>query len=185
MESKPERSVVGRGANSNPASRFENIVFEEDLSDLDSDDVELSRREPTQYIADSSNSVVSENNSPDLNFRFSINPYRGCAHGCSYCYARVYHEFLGMSAGLDFETKIIYKPNAAELFRDWLNKQREVWPINFSGATDCYQPVEREFNSLDSASKWPSLLTIRSPSSLRTRLSCETSIFLSNSVNST
>lgn len=145
MQDKPDRSIVGRAANSNPASRFDKVIFEEDLSELEPDDVEHSRREPTQYIVDSSKSIVSENNSPDLNFRFSINPYRGCAHGCSYCYARVYHEFLSMSAGLDFETKILYKPDAAELFRDWLNKQSTVWPVNFSGATDCYQPVEREF----------------------------------------
>ena len=101
---------------------------------------------PTEYLPDESQSIVAENDSPDIGFRYSVNPYRGCAHGCSYCYARPGHEYLGMSAGLDFETKILVKHRAAELLRDWL--ARPSWQpetIAFSGVTDCYQPAEREF----------------------------------------
>jgi len=100
----------------------------------------------TEYLPDESQSIVAENNSPDIGFRYSINPYRGCAHGCSYCYARPTHEYLGFSAGLDFETKVLVKHRAAELFRDFLARPR--WrpeTIAFSGVTDCYQPAEREF----------------------------------------
>ena len=84
--------------------------------------------------------------SPDIPFRYSVNPYRRCAHGCSDGYARNSHEYLGFNAGLDFETKIVVKHAAPELFRDFLAK--ESWkpePITFSGVTDCYQPAEREF----------------------------------------
>ena len=101
---------------------------------------------PIEYLFDESRSVVSENNSPDIPFRYSLNPYRGCVHGCAYCYARPYHEFLGMSAGLDFETKIVVKRDAASLFRKFLSKDHYVpEPISFSTITDCYQPAEREF----------------------------------------
>ena len=103
-------------------------------------------RPRTIYLVDTSQSIVSQNDSPDVGFRYSVNPYRGCAHGCSYCYARPSHEYLGMSAGIDFETKILVKLRAPELFRDWL--ARPKWnpePIAFSGVTDCYQPCERQF----------------------------------------
>jgi DNA repair photolyase len=79
-------------------------------------------------------------------FRYSVNPYRGCEHGCSYCYARPYHEYLGLNAGIDFESRIFVKHNAASLLRDWL--ARDAWEpehISFSGVTDCYQPCERRF----------------------------------------
>jgi len=173
MNQKTHRSVIGRGTQSNPASRFDAYSLEEDFADLQPEDVSLQRRVATQFIPDASNSIVSENNSPDLNFRFSINPYRGCEHGCSYCYARTYHELAGMSAGLDFETKIVYKPNAAKLFRDWLNKQSEVFPINFSGATDCYQPVERKLEitrqclEVAVASKYPITIVTKNALVLR------------------
>jgi DNA repair photolyase len=81
-----------------------------------------------------------------VGFRYSVNPYRGCSHGCSYCYARPGHEYLGLSAGLDFETKVFVKYRAAELLRDFLARPR--WrpeTIAFSGVTDCYQPAERQF----------------------------------------
>ncbi|MEO8496117.1 MAG: PA0069 family radical SAM protein, partial [Planctomycetota bacterium] len=99
-----------------------------------------------EYLADSSKSIVSENNSPDVPFRYSLNPYRGCVHACSYCYARPGHEYLGFNAGLDFETKIVVKHKAPALFRDFL--ARDAWkpePITFSGVTDCFQPAERHF----------------------------------------
>ncbi|MCR4415262.1 MAG: PA0069 family radical SAM protein, partial [Thermoguttaceae bacterium] len=88
--------------------------------------------------------VVTENQSPDVPFRYSLNPYRGCSHGCSYCYARPTHEYLGYSAGLDFETRVLVKHRAPALFREFL--ARPSWqpePITLSGVTDPYQPVER------------------------------------------
>ena len=90
--------------------------------------------------------IITENSSPDIGFRFSMNAYRGCSHGCSYCYARPYHEYLGWNAGLDFETKILVKERAPQLFREFLG--RDTWkpePIAMSGVTDCYQPAERHY----------------------------------------
>lgn len=137
---------VGRGARNNPANRFERIQYEPAWWDADAAAMESLRPTKTQFIPDDSKTVVSENNSPDLEFRYSLNPYRGCEHGCSYCYARPYHEFLGYSAGLDFETKIVYKPKIADQLRQWL--RRPGWQAEFislSGATDCYQPAEKQF----------------------------------------
>lgn len=136
----------GRGAQSRPANRFERVRTEDDLQDLADDEraYRAARRPPTQLFEDQSKSIVSENHSPDIFFRYSVNPYRGCEHGCSYCYARPTHEYLGLSAGLDFETKILFKPRAAELFRAWLARPAYVpEQVVFSGVTDCYQPVER------------------------------------------
>lgn len=98
----------------------------------------------TQFFVDDTQSLVTRNESPDLSFDASLNPYRGCEHGCAYCYARRYHEFLGFSAGLDFESKIMVKPKAPELLRQEL--LRKSWlpqKLALSGVTDCYQPVER------------------------------------------
>ncbi|MBX3450053.1 MAG: PA0069 family radical SAM protein [Planctomycetaceae bacterium] len=101
---------------------------------------------PIEYLADSSRSIVSENDSPDIPFRYSVNPYRGCAHGCSYCYARNTHEYLGLNAGLDFETKIFVKHDAPLLLREFLANDRWTGEsLMFSGVTDCYQPGERRF----------------------------------------
>ena len=81
-----------------------------------------------------------------MGFRYSINPYRGCAHGCSYCFARPTHEYLGFNAGLDFETKIMVKEDAPDLFRSFLSKKGwQGEPIAVSGVTDCYQPAERSY----------------------------------------
>lgn len=143
-----EIQTRGRGAGCNPPNRFGERHFELDLSELEHEADYLRGLENpiTVYIPDRSLSIVTKNESPDIPFDYSINPYRGCSHGCSYCYARPYHEYLGLNAGLDFETKILYKPNAPELFRRFL--QRKSWfgaPIVLSGVTDCYQPAEREF----------------------------------------
>ncbi len=93
--------------------------------------------------AETARSILSENSSPDIPFRFSLNPYRGCAHACAYCYARPTHEYLGLGAGTDFETQIYAKINAAELLRKKLASKSWVRePITFSGVTDCYQPAE-------------------------------------------
>lgn len=96
-------------------------------------------------LADQSRSILSHNDSPDLHFNWSANPYRGCLHGCSYCYARPNHEYLDLGAGTDFDTKIVFKPRAAELLRQAFDKPS--WKgelVMFSGVTDCYQPVEKE-----------------------------------------
>jgi DNA repair photolyase len=138
----------GRGASSQPANRFLTVYREADLEHVSEDEEYLAQlgRPPTVYLPDVSQSIVAENDSPDIKFRYSVNPYRGCAHGCSYCYARPTHEYLGLSAGLDFETKVMVKFRAAKLLADWLARPKWVpEPIVFSGVTDCYQPAEREF----------------------------------------
>ncbi|PQO38409.1 PA0069 family radical SAM protein [Blastopirellula marina] len=142
------RKAIGRGTSENPTNRFELLSVAQDLEHLDPSDAEefASRKVPTEYFADITQSLVTKNDSPDISFTYSLNPYRGCAHGCSYCYARPYHEYLGFSSGLDFETKIMVKREAPRLFREFLKKrswQCEV--IAMSGVTDCYQPAERQF----------------------------------------
>jgi len=137
----------GRGSQINPPNRFTRIEFEEDLEHLEHDEEarEARRSVRTEYFTDNAKSVISENDSPDIPFRYSLNAYRGCSHGCSYCFARPTHEYLDLSAGLDFETKIFVKERAPELFRDWLARDRyEPEPITISGVTDCYQPIEKE-----------------------------------------
>jgi DNA repair photolyase len=112
-----------------------------DVCDLDPAEEPLPR---TQFIPDDSQSLISENQSPDVGFTHSINPYRGCEHGCAYCYARPYHEYLGFDAGLDFESKIVFKPAAAAILRRELSSPRwKPTGLALSGVTDCYQPVER------------------------------------------
>ncbi|MBL8889412.1 MAG: PA0069 family radical SAM protein [Planctomycetaceae bacterium] len=138
------------GSNLDPPNRFETlqrVVLPEDLDQLAADDdlLEAPARN-IEYYDDQSESILSENQSPDIPFRYSINPYRGCIHACAYCYARPTHEYLGFNAGLDFETRIVVKRQAARLLRERLSaKSWEVEPIVFSGVTDCYQPAERKF----------------------------------------
>ena len=130
-----------RGAPENPPNRFEKIHLEPD-ADWNPDDDVLPR---TQFLKDHSKTVISHNDSPDIGFRSSLNPYRGCEHGCIYCYARPTHEYLGFSAGLDFESKIMVKEDAPELLRKELSSPKwEPQVIVMSGVTDCYQPVERK-----------------------------------------
>ncbi len=138
---------AGRAAQSNPPNRFESIHVERDDEHLEEGSTEDDSfgRVPTQFYRDATRSLIRENDSPDIPFRYSINPYRGCEHGCAYCYARPGHETLGFSAGLDFETKIMVKMSAAELLRKELCHPK--WsgePITMSGVTDCYQPAERQ-----------------------------------------
>jgi DNA repair photolyase len=138
----------GRGSPINPPKRFEKTHRETDWEQIEHDEEYLAAlsRPKTEYLPDKSKSIISENDSPDIPFRFSLNPYRGCSHGCSYCYARPTHEYLGLSAGLDFETKIFVKHDAAKLFRQFLSRPK--WtpePIVLSGVTDPYQPAERDF----------------------------------------
>jgi DNA repair photolyase len=148
MSDAPSTRFVGRGSNLAPANRFETVRREADLEHLESNDELLAgeRRLPTVFLPDNAASLIRENDSPDIPFRYSINPYRGCEHGCAYCYARPTHETLGMNAGIDFESKVLVKHDAVQLLRKELN--RKSWqcePIMISGVTDCYQPVEREF----------------------------------------
>lgn len=101
---------------------------------------------PLEIYEDNTQNILSTNDSPDLPFRYSVNPYRGCAHGCSYCYARPSHEYLGFGSGTDFERRLVIKPRAPELLREAFDKrswQGEL--LVFSGVTDCYQPIEARF----------------------------------------
>lgn len=136
------------GSNIDPPNRFASVHQEPDWEHLQWDQEVLDQQGSAeiQYIDDSSQSIVSENESLDIPFRYSLNPYRGCIHGCAYCYARPTHEYLGFSAGLEFETRIIVKRQAADLFRRFLRKPAwDAQTIVFSGVTDCYQPAERKF----------------------------------------
>ena len=134
----------GRGAQTNRSGRYEPIAYEpqddgwESLAELEALTTEV-QEVPARRI-------LARNDSPDIGFDRSINPYRGCEHGCAYCYARPTHETLGMNAGIDFESKVLVKHDAVKLLRKELN--RKSWqcePIMISGVTDCYQPAEREY----------------------------------------
>lgn len=162
--------LKGRGTAVNPTNRFEKVdVVVDEYVELQ--DEEISNR--TQFIPDLSRSIVTQNNSPDVGFEFSVNPYRGCEHGCIYCFARPTHEYLGMSAGLDFETKILVKENAAELLKEKLySKSWKPEVIALSGITDCYQPIERKLKLTRSCLEV--LLDFRNPFSIITKNSLVT-----------
>jgi DNA repair photolyase len=134
-----------RGAAENPPNRFERLATVADPSHRDDDPDETLPADPrTVFLRDASRSILARNQSPDIPFAASINPYRGCEHGCAYCYARPSHEYLGLSAGLDFETRILVKEDAPELLRRELAARSwEPQVVALSGVTDCYQPVER------------------------------------------
>lgn len=136
----PPPSPRGRGASGNPPNRFAPLHLERD-ADWDPSEDPAPR---TQFLRDASKTFINYNDSPDIGFEASINPYRGCEHGCIYCYARPFHEYLGFSAGLDFETRIVVKQDGPELLRAELSARRwKPQVIALSGVTDCYQPVER------------------------------------------
>ena len=140
MERELRRSITGRGAAGNPKNRFERIEVEPDPAGQDEQP-----RPETIYLRDHSHSIIARNDSLDIGFDASINPYRGCSHGCAYCYARPTHEYLGLSAGLDFESKILVKQGAPELLRKQLSSARwEPKVLSMSGVTDPYQPVEKK-----------------------------------------
>jgi len=132
--------IKGRGATWNPQNRFEVLEYVRD------EEAEIDDSAPrTIYLRDPTRTIIATNDSPDIGFEASINPYRGCEHGCIYCYARPTHEFLGLSAGLDFEQKILVKEDAPELLRAELNARSwEPKTIAMSGVTDPYQPIERK-----------------------------------------
>jgi DNA repair photolyase len=132
-------SLRGRGTSHNPANRFERLAVVRDGWCAADDPAP-----ETELLHDNSRSIIARNDSPDVGFDTTVNPYRGCEHGCIYCYARPYHEYLGFSAGLDFETKILVKHDAPDLLRAELAAPGwEPQTILLSGVTDPYQPVER------------------------------------------
>ena len=134
------RNIVGRGAAGNPKNRFERIEVHPDPEAL-----EDGPRPETVYLRDRSRSIIARNESPDIGFDASVNPYRGCSHGCSYCFARPTHEYPGLSAGLDFESKVLVKEEAPDLLRKQLSSPRwEPKVLSMSGVTDPYQPVEKD-----------------------------------------
>jgi DNA repair photolyase len=143
----PGRTIRGRGAGVQPGNPYLSTQRVEDLEQIadDQEFLESLDRPATEYLDDNTQTIVATNDSPDVGFNYSVNPYRGCLHGCSYCFARPGHEYLGFSAGLDFETKIMVKRRAPELFREFLSRpQWKPETIMFSGVTDCYQPIERQ-----------------------------------------
>ncbi|UPT73776.1 MAG: PA0069 family radical SAM protein [Elusimicrobiota bacterium] len=131
----------GRGTALNPANRFVELAYEWE----ESADPSEKPAPKTKFFKDATKSVLVKNDSPDISFTWSVNPYRGCEHGCIYCYARPYHEYLGLSSGLDFESMIFVKEDAPELLAAELAKPSWVPDtIALGGVTDCYQPVERK-----------------------------------------
>lgn len=140
-----EDYVKGRGAQFNTHNRFEKRqVVQEHIEGLDEDF--MPEGPATQYIEQQPKSIISKNNSPDVPFSMSINPYQGCEHGCIYCYARNSHEYWGYGAGLDFESRIIVKTNAPQLLEKALLKPSyKPEAISLSGNTDCYQPAEKKY----------------------------------------
>ncbi len=141
MQSK----IRGRGTAFNPPNRFERLYIEDfNADELDSFFTEVEKRKiKTKFYKDTSKSIISVNKSEDIGFDYSFNPYRGCEHGCIYCYARPFHEYLGFSSGLDFESKIMVKEDAPKLLEQTFRKKSyEPKIIMFSGVTDCYQPAE-------------------------------------------
>ncbi len=141
-EDKPilNKNVHGRGTSLNPMNRFEEIEFAPDPEF----DFSEEQNVKTKYYLDTTRTLISYNNSPDIPFDGGINPYRGCEHGCIYCYARPSHEYFGLSLGLDFETRIFVKPQAPELLRKEMSSAKwKPTVLALSGNTDCYQPIER------------------------------------------
>ncbi|MCI0453619.1 MAG: PA0069 family radical SAM protein [Candidatus Dadabacteria bacterium] len=138
---RPISKIKGRGSAENPRNRFEKIEY---ISiELGKEGMSIPK---TAFYKDNSRTIITYNDSPDVGFDASINPYRGCEHGCIYCYARPTHEYLGLSAGLDFETKIFVKEDAPELLRRELTSLKwQPRPVAISGVTDPYQPAESHF----------------------------------------
>jgi DNA repair photolyase len=141
-EAEPREFHRGRGASGNPANRFEALHVELDPVDPDPEDERP--KVTTHFYRDATKTIIARNNSPDVSFETSINPYRGCEHGCAYCFARPSHEYLGFSAGLDFETRIMVKEDAPELLEAELSSAKwKPQVVALSGVTDPYQPIER------------------------------------------
>ncbi|MFY0625259.1 MAG: PA0069 family radical SAM protein [Reichenbachiella sp.] len=142
------RNLKGRGAEVNPNNQFLNQQYDDDaeyFEHLHQTGEKISALR-TEIIKVYPKTIVNKVPSPDIGFEYSMNPYQGCEHGCIYCYARNSHEFWGYSAGLDFESKLLVKPNSLNLLEKKLNSRSwKPKPIMLSGNTDCYQPIERKF----------------------------------------
>src|SRR6267378_3841270 len=137
---RPPVSIKGRGAADNPQGRFETLARSRETG------AEVQSRPETVVTLQRARSIIARNDSPDLPFAQSINPYQGCEHGCIYCYARPSHSFLDLSPGLDFETRLFAKPDAAALLRAELARPGyRCEPIALGTNTDPYQPIEREW----------------------------------------
>ncbi len=160
---KSGKILKGRGAGFNPLNRFQKIDFE-----IAEEEIGSLENPKTEFYRDTSKTILTYNDSPDTGFEVGINPYRGCEHGCIYCYARPTHEFLGLSAGIDFETQIFIKENAPELLRKELSKKKwEPQTVAISGNTDCYQPAEKHFELTRKCLKV--LLDFRNPAGIITK----------------
>ena len=158
------KEAHGRGTSLNPANRFEEIEFAPDPEFDFSEDQNIK----TKYYIDASKSLINYNDSPDVGFDAGINPYRGCEHGCIYCFARPSHEYLGLSSGLDFETKIFVKTAAPALLRKELSAPKwQPKVLALSGNTDCYQPIERRLKITRGCLEI--LLNFRNPCSIITK----------------
>ncbi|RZL59080.1 MAG: PA0069 family radical SAM protein, partial [Pedobacter sp.] len=139
-----KRYFKGRGAQVNPHNKFLKDVYvkehDEGIDDWEENDSK------TSFIFENSKTIVNKVDSPDVGMAYSLNPYQGCEHGCTYCYARNSHQYWGYSAGIEFERKIIVKQDAPSLFKKFLEKKGwDASTISLSGNTDCYQPAERKF----------------------------------------
>ena len=171
---KLRSSVRGRGAKSNASGRFEATQVEAFDDGWTDEDATASTQIPTTITPLRSRTIISKNQSPDIGFERSINPYNGCSHGCSYCYARPSHAYLGLSPGLDFESRIFFKPDAARLLEQELSARKYVCKrIHIGGNTDPYQPDERELkitrSVLEVAARFNQPVSVITKSSLITR----------------
>ncbi len=140
IKSSSFKKLRGRGYDSSPANRFDKITkeYNADVDQCESNVV------LTELNANNAKSILTKNNSPDIPFELSLNAYRGCEHGCAYCFARPTHSYLDLSPGLDFESRIFYKSNASTLLeKEFANPNYVVKTISLGNITDCYQPVER------------------------------------------
>ena len=161
FRSSHTKSIKGRGASQNPANRFK-------PSERIPEDPDPPDRQETVFLTDSSRSILTRNDSPDVGMEVGLNPYRGCEHGCVYCYARPTHEYFEMSAGLDFETKILVKENAPVLLEKELSSPRwKPQVIGLSGITDVYQPGEKKWQLTHECLKV--LLRFRNPVAVITK----------------
>ena len=139
----PSTLIRGRGAKSNASGRYEALATEAFDDGWTTEDPAPARL-PTSLTAETARVILTRNDSPDISFDRSINPYRGCEHGCIYCYARPAHAYMGLSPGVDFESKLFFKPDAARLLeRELSAKGYDCRPVRIGGNTDPYQPVER------------------------------------------
>lgn len=167
-------AVAGRGARSNASGRYEANQVEAFDDGWADEDATASTQIATTITPLRSRTIISKNQSPDIGFERSINPYNGCSHGCSYCYARPSHAYLGLSPGLDFESRIFFKPDAARLLEQELSAKKYVCKrIHIGGNTDPYQPDERELkitrSVLEVASRFNQPVSVITKSNLITR----------------